>query len=188
MAAKQPGQYPAPTVATVRLLYGTAFLCAKPDCSRTLYKLDPETSARTLNSEVAHIHARKPGGPRYIVMSPEENRSADNLLLLCLEHHAEVDDPAQVSRFPAELLREWKEQQLADSDRRGQAWPLREDEAGEVLVRLSARETGLAGAGAQVLVALTRAASRLAVIAEYGRQAPTAEVSRLRGLYLQQGQ
>jgi hypothetical protein len=187
MAALQPGEYPEPTPATVKLLYGNAFSCAKPDCSRTLYKLDAETGSRTLNSEIAHIHARKPKGPRYIIMAPEDNRSAGNLVLLCLEHHAEVDDPAQVHRFPPELLRDWKAQQLADSDRRGQAWPITDDEASEVLAQLSARETGLVGVGASVLAALARAASQLASVAENGRRGSAAEARRLRDLYEQAG-
>ena len=44
-------------------------------------------------AEVAHIHARRENGPRWNpAMTGEENRSYDNLIVLCLQHASEIDD------------------------------------------------------------------------------------------------
>ncbi|SMC95001.1 hypothetical protein SAMN05660733_02854 [Lentzea albidocapillata] len=69
------------------------FRCAKPDCSKPLYRMNNETGETILNGRVAHIHPRRRGGPRWKdEMTAEDNRSADNLLLLCEEHAFEIDD------------------------------------------------------------------------------------------------
>jgi hypothetical protein len=126
------GAYPLPTPSTVRELYGSAYRCAHPECTKPLYKVSDETGDRTLNSRVAHIHARKPGGPRWIEMPPDENRGVDNLLLLCIEHSYEIDEAPE--RFPAEMLREWKAAQIAEYDRLHTSWPLSDEEVTEALV------------------------------------------------------
>lgn len=124
--------YALPTPSTVRQLYGSAFRCAHPECSRPLYKISDDTGDRVLNSRVAHIHARRQGGPRWLDMPAEENRAFDNLVLLCIEHSYEIDETPD--SFPAEILREWKEEQIAEYDRLQRNWPLSDDEATEVLV------------------------------------------------------
>lgn len=124
--------YPLPTRSTVRQLYGSAFRCAHPECSRPLYKLSDDTGDRVLNSRVAHIHARRQGGPRWLEMPAEENRAFDNLVLLCIEHSYEIDETPDL--FPAEMLREWKAAQIAEYDRLQRSWPINDDEATEVLV------------------------------------------------------
>ena len=106
--------YPLPTPSTVRQLYGSAFRCAHPECSRPLYKLSDDTGDRLLNSRVAHIHARRKGGPRWVAMSAAENRAFDNLVLLCIEHSYEIDEAPDL--YPAEMLREWKTAQIAEYD------------------------------------------------------------------------
>lgn len=123
-------EYPPVTVSTIRSLYGAAYRCAHPDCRRPLYSVDGESGDRVLNSRVAHIHARRRGGPRWIEMAPEENRGFDNLLLLCIQHSYEVDDFPD--RFPAEMLREWKLAQVREYDQ-VHSWPLTDSEAEEVL-------------------------------------------------------
>ncbi|QHK18899.1 hypothetical protein GU243_02970 [Pseudarthrobacter psychrotolerans] len=50
-------------------------------------------------------------------MDPEHNRAFENLLLLCKEDHALVDDYPE--QFPAETLREWKASQLKECDELG---------------------------------------------------------------------
>lgn len=100
--------YPEPTEATVKKLYGTAFQCAELICKRPLYRVHAEAGELILNSRVAHIQARRSGGPRFIEMDSEANRGFENLLLLCLEHHEEVDTKALEHVYPADLLREWK--------------------------------------------------------------------------------
>ena len=130
----RPIVYPEPTNATVKELYGTAFRCAKPDCHRPLFTVDNKTGKRTLNSNVAHIHARREGGPRWDPnQTPEENRSASNLLLLCLEHAFHIDQRENVDQFPPQVLRDWKEQQLAEFDRLQQGWVINNSEAEEAI-------------------------------------------------------
>jgi hypothetical protein len=53
----------APVLATVRQLYGMAFRCGKPSCTRPLYRVNDETGEVILNSQVAHICARSEGDP-----------------------------------------------------------------------------------------------------------------------------
>ncbi|NEA23126.1 hypothetical protein [Actinomadura bangladeshensis] len=65
------------------------------------------------NAQIAHILAVKPGAQRYRQCRTEEEvrerESFKNLLLLCLPHHAEVDDDNYGEElYPPELLREWK--------------------------------------------------------------------------------
>jgi hypothetical protein len=125
-------EFPKPTPATVRELYGTAFRCAHPDCLRPLYRVSDDTGERILNSRVAHIHARRVGGPRWKIMDPEENRSTGNLLLLCIEHSYEIDDKALEDRYPADVLFEWKRRQLDEYDEIHRSWPLNEAEVREI--------------------------------------------------------
>lgn len=159
--------HPEPTPATVKRLYARAFRCARPDCPRPLYKQDNDTGELVLNSRVAHIHARQSGGPRWIEMSPEDNRSEKNLLLLCIEHSYEVDDlPDQ---YPADLLREWKQAQIAEHERAQRGWPLTDADAGRVLEASSpAIEHHHAGA----VLGAVRATQRLALAASNARRGP----------------
>lgn len=107
-------EYPPPSPATVKQLYATAFRCGEPTCTKPLYRLDNDTGDRILNSRVCHIYAHRPGGPRWRVMDPEENRGEANLLLLCIEHSYEIDDKSLEARYPPELLFDWKRKQLEE--------------------------------------------------------------------------
>ncbi len=114
-------------------LYANAFGCADPQCKAPLYRLNSDET-RTLNSRVAHICSRRENGPRWDpVMSPEENRAVGNLLLMCIPHSYEVDDPQRVHLYSIEVLRSWKEQQLAEYDRTRRGWQLTDAEAEEVI-------------------------------------------------------
>jgi hypothetical protein len=71
-------------------------------------------------------------------MSAAENRSFDNLLLLCIVHADLVDQRKLVAQYPIEMLREWKSEQLAAQKRaakagRDAAWRLTDDQATEVV-------------------------------------------------------
>ncbi|SOX53831.1 hypothetical protein MAAFP003_2507 [Mycobacterium ahvazicum] len=73
-------------------------------------------------------------------MASEENRSAENLLLLCLFHSELVDAEGRVEDFPKELLLQWKAAQLAEYDQAAAAgieagWPLTDAEAAEVIAK-----------------------------------------------------
>lgn len=124
-----------PTAATAKELYANSWCCAEPGCQRPLYRVNPDTGRRILNSRIAHICARREGGPRWDpAMSEAENRSTSNLILLCLEHASEVDEHDRVAEFPVSLLREWKRGQLEDFDRLGHGgWNLSDAEVREVI-------------------------------------------------------
>ncbi len=98
-ARHRPAEHPRPTDATVKELYATALRCGQPGCMQALYRVS-ETGVRVLNSQVAHIHARRENGPRWNpAMTGEENRAYDNLIVLCLEHASEIDITPE--HFPA---------------------------------------------------------------------------------------
>ncbi|MFI9333052.1 hypothetical protein ACIGZJ_36640 [Kitasatospora sp. NPDC052868] len=150
-----------PTDATVKQLYATAFRCGKPDCPRPLYRMNNETGETILNSRVAHIHARRQGGPRWSPqMTEDANRSADNLLPLCLEHAAEVDETP--AHYPADLLQEWKREQLREYDTIQRAWPITDAQAAEAAERsFGPQQEATATAAAAAVAQVARCASRL---------------------------
>lgn len=157
-------EHPLPKESTVKALYAHAFECARPDCHEWLYRQEPGEADPVLNSRVAHIHARRAGGPRWLEgMTAAENRSRTNLLVLCISHSYEIDD--QAKRFPAELLQEWRADQRRVFEKRRQGWPLNDEAAREVLL-LSFETPALR---AQVLADVVRAAELLAVRAEATR-------------------
>jgi hypothetical protein len=159
-------EHPKPTLSTVRQLYGSAFRCAHPDCMKPLYKLADETGDRVLNSRIAHIHARREGGPRWITMTADDNRAFDNLVLLCIEHSYEVDEHAD--RFPAELLRQWKTAQIAEYDSVQRSWPINDDEAAEVLFASESFDA----LHALTTVEVVRRVEALRLVAERTRSGP----------------
>jgi hypothetical protein len=129
-ASDRPIEHRVPTPGTVRKLYGTAFACAKPECSAELYAVNADTGQHVLNSHVAHIHARSEGGPRWDAdMSEADNRDVGNLVLLCFSHAWEIDQVPD--EYPAEMLRSWKRTQLAVAERAHRTWQISDDEAHE---------------------------------------------------------
>jgi len=127
-------EHPAPSPATAKLLYGTAYRCAYKNCSRPLCRVDEQTGERTLNSRICHIYARRQNGPRWSDnQSTDDNRSEKNLLLMCLEHASAIDDPALENAYPPELLLEWKSKQLEEYDQLAQSWALSPEMAEEVI-------------------------------------------------------
>ncbi len=161
------GGHPEPTPGTVKRLYARAFRCARPDCSRPLYKQDNDTGDLALNSRVTHILARRPAGPRWVEMPAEDNRADANLLLLCIEHSYEVDELSDL--YPAELLREWKQAQLDEHEQAQRGWPLTDADAGRVL-EASSRAVEHHHAGA--VLGAVRAAEHLALAARDARRGP----------------
>ena len=81
--------------------------CAYPECTKTLVEPSAGKSGSTVTGQICHIHALKPGGPRWKEgLSPEERNSPENLIMLCPTHHAVVD--GQPEFYTAELLQQWK--------------------------------------------------------------------------------
>lgn len=148
-------EHKEPTPATAKQLYGTAFICAHPDCQQPLYRLATDGTTRVLNSTICHIAARSEGGPRWDPdMSEEVNASVENLLLLCLLHSPEVDSLAMRDKFPPELLRQWKAEQLRITEQVQRAWQLTDIEAEDVLrassqISIVAQTVQLGGSGGQ---------------------------------------
>lgn len=167
--------HPKPTLATVRELYSHAFTCGQPECPEWLYRQEPGVARPVLNSRVSHIHARQPGGPRWKPgMSPADNRSVENLLLMCISHSYEIDE--HETRFSAELLQEWRVAQIQEYFDRRHGWPIDEDEAAEVLaVSFDAPTTA-----APVLTSVVEAAELFALRAVNTRPRPAAAAAAWR--------
>ncbi|MEU4806594.1 hypothetical protein [Actinosynnema sp. NPDC023587] len=158
-----PIVHPGPTPAVVKQLYGTAWRCGFAGCLQPLYRVT-ETGQQVLNSTIAHIHARSEGGPRWKKgMSAEDNRAPENLMPMCLEHSKEIDDLWQ--NFPADLLREWKEQQLQECRDLDQSWHLNSRQVQEVMDALDHRRIGTQTAGSSAVLAAARIVGQLVVVA-----------------------
>jgi hypothetical protein len=153
-----PIEHPPPGLATVKQLYGSALRCAFPGCSEPLF-LPSTDGKRSLNSRIAHICARREGGPRWDPdMTSEENRSAANLILLCVQHASVIDLVENVALYPVGLLREWKAAQLDEFDAASGGWSISDDEAVEVIaasiampVTFNAGTINLGGGGGNAL-------------------------------------
>lgn len=97
-----------PSKKDLRLLFQrSGNRCAFPTCTKTLVYPATSLDGLVALSEVAHIVAQKPDGPRGDYPLPLDQRDAyDNLILLCEEHHHIVD--AQKYTYTVERLRQMK--------------------------------------------------------------------------------
>lgn len=82
-------------------------LCYKPKCKTPIVE---ETDGEMVSQvEIAHIHALKKNGSRYVVdMTDEQRNSHKNLILLCVRHHKIVDRMSNEAKYPAAQLFQWK--------------------------------------------------------------------------------
>ena len=86
--------------------------CYAPGCPfPVIYEVRPGVYQK--NAQIAHIIGVKRTAARYRPCPSEkearERESFKNLILLCLAHHAEIDDKNHGGeRYPPDLLREWK--------------------------------------------------------------------------------
>lgn len=125
-------EHPRPTDSTVRELYAHAFSCAFDGCGEWLYKQVEGSAERVLNSRTAHIHARSPGGPRWLPgMSSDDNRARENLLLMCIAHSYEID--TDETRFPPTLLQDWRVAQVREYEDFRQGWVLSDAQVAEIV-------------------------------------------------------
>ena len=96
----------------LRLLVKAGSRCEFRGCNK--YLLDDKfTGFKELNlADVAHIVGRAIDGPRGKHPLPIiERNKAENLMLLCAEHHNKIIDKGKlVSQFPVELLRRYKKE------------------------------------------------------------------------------
>ncbi|MFF2308202.1 hypothetical protein ACFVVP_37570 [Streptomyces sp. NPDC058128] len=176
-AGRSPIQHRKPTDSTVKELYATALICGIPDCREPLYRENPATGARVLNSRVAHIHARSEGGPRWDpAMSEEDNRDFGNLIPLCERHAYEIDATPQ--HYPAGLLRSWKKMQI-EAHSRAVGLTLSADEVAEVTAASFSME-GLIERLTAVMPFSARSRSRAEALALASRSSQARSVVRLR--------
>lgn len=98
----------APTSETLRRLFLTSGnLCAYPGCAHLLMN-----EAGVFIAQLCHIEAAEKGGQRFNrLMSNEQRRAFENLLMLCHAHHKITDD---VDEYPVERLKQIK----ADHEKR----------------------------------------------------------------------
>jgi hypothetical protein len=93
----------------LKLLWGLAAArCGYPGCRKPLIKEATERDREAVIGKIAHIISISPNGPRHdpTMKAVDFLNSYDNLLLLCGNHHDEVD--AQEATFTVETLRQWK--------------------------------------------------------------------------------
>lgn len=92
-----------PSELTVRMLCAkSAGICEFDGCTENIF-LDTLTLSEMNNSNVAHIVASSPNGPRGDKeRSYELSDKIENLMLLCKKHHTLID--SQVEKYPEESL------------------------------------------------------------------------------------
>jgi hypothetical protein len=92
----------APRTKTVKRLFAlSSNQCAFPGCTTAV----ADTKSEVVLCEIAHIAARRSGGPRHDKnQTAEERHGFENLILLCGTHHKEIDDNHQAYDRPT-LLR-----------------------------------------------------------------------------------
>ena len=100
---KKPGK-----ITVMKLWAQSGGRCQFAGCNRRLYK-DDLTWDEFNNSNVAHIVASSPDGPRGSEYSYELSDKLDNLMLLCPSCHKLIDnDP---NKYTVDLLRQMKMEQ-----------------------------------------------------------------------------
>ena len=84
-------------------------ICSNPDCQVVTVGPKATPDKASVIGKAAHITAAAEGGPRYDAsLTPVQRSGIDNGIWLCANCHDKVDaDPV---RYPAELLRAWKQQ------------------------------------------------------------------------------
>jgi hypothetical protein len=91
------------TRATIKRLYGlSGNECSFPGCNKRLVN-----DKNALDSNICHIEAAEMGGERYNPnMTDAERADYKNLILLCVQHHAETND---VEKYTVDILRMMKQ-------------------------------------------------------------------------------
>lgn len=94
----------------VRKLYGlTRNQCSNPTCRHPLIVPGNIPGTYGQLGKIAHIKAAEDGGPRWDpLMTNEDRRSFENLILLCPTCHDKIDDKELVADYPVPLLEKWK--------------------------------------------------------------------------------
>lgn len=97
-----------PPLEVIKLWTKAGARCEFPGCNKYLW-LDTLTLKEANFGENAHVAARSLGGPRGDNSLPlSERNKAENLMLLCLDHHKLIDSNEHRSEYPDELLYRYK--------------------------------------------------------------------------------
>lgn len=102
-----------PKPNTIKQLFAkSGNMCAFPGCRNSIVN-----SHGIVVGEVCHIVAAQEGGKRFInndEWTNEKRRSIENLILLCPEHHKEIDSDEKT--YTVEVLQEYKKQHEQNFD------------------------------------------------------------------------
>ena len=96
------------SLKTTKMLWGRAAgMCSMPGCRKQLFIDATETDDETLIGEMCHIVADSGDGPRgKSELTQEQRDKYGNLILLCRNHHREVDQ--QENKYTVDVLLEMK--------------------------------------------------------------------------------
>ncbi len=88
-------------MVTIKTLFALSCnRCSYPGCDLAL----ADDQWRGVRADIAHIRGERPGAPRYAPEMTDEDRDAvDNLMLMCPNHHREIDR-LRPQDWPAERL------------------------------------------------------------------------------------
>ena len=106
---KKSNRGPSPNTSTLLMLCArSAGRCEFEGCNRVLFR-DEITLNEFNDTNVAHIVASSPDGPRGDpVRSHQLSDKIENLMLVCLEHHKMIVDKKLVDLYPEERLLQMK--------------------------------------------------------------------------------
>lgn len=98
------------TEKSIKLLWSNAAgRCSFPECDKRLTVEQAAASAPYTLGEMAHIKGKNRGSNRHDAMQADEERDRyDNLILLCPNHHTEIDKPENEDRYSVAWLLEEK--------------------------------------------------------------------------------
>jgi hypothetical protein len=102
------------TKKTLKIIFAlSGNKCAYPGCTNPIIMPSTDKSAPLVLSQICHIYALSEDGPRGKAgLTQAELNAPENLILFCPTHHVIVD--GQHETYPAELLKQWKEEHEAN--------------------------------------------------------------------------
>lgn len=91
---------------SIKLLWSNAAgRCSFPGCDKRLSVEQAAGTAPYTLGEMAHIKGKNPGSNRYDSNQNDDERDLyQNLILLCPNHHTEIDKPENESKYSVEWL------------------------------------------------------------------------------------
>lgn len=95
---------------SIKLLWANAAgRCSFPDCNNRLSTEQLENVAPYTIGEMAHIKGKNPGSNRYDIDQKDDERDLyQNLILLCPNHHTEIDKPENEKKYTVDWLNDAK--------------------------------------------------------------------------------